>query len=323
MNAPVKGAPGEVHEVEHRAKVAAPAELVYRLLADVTHWPRLFPSIVHMERFADDGTNERVGVWLTTGDKVFSWVALRVPRPGELRVDYRQETTQPPVADMGGSWIVEPLSAGECLVRLLHDYRPAATEPATLAFIARTLERNSTAELAALKDAAEREAAGEWLVTEIEDTTRVDGPAADVYEFLADASAWPERIPHIVSVDARDGGENVQLLDWVTHTARGVDHPSEVVRVCFPPHRIAYKHLLVPPLAAVHTGSYTVTADGGGALVSSRHTVVLTASGIAGVLGEGADLTDARAFTRQALSTSSREVLARAKEFAERGRHSG
>ncbi|WAZ24649.1 SRPBCC family protein [Streptomyces cinnabarinus] len=320
MSAPART---EVYEVEHRAEIAAPAAFVYRLLADVTHWPRLFPNIAHMERFSGDGTNERVGVWLTSGDRVFPWVALRVLRPGELRVDYRQETTQAPVADMGGSWIVEPLSERACRVRLLHDCRPASDEPATLEFIAGTLERNSTAELAAFKEAAEREAADERLVTEIEDTARVDGSVADVYEFLADAAAWPERIPHIVSVDAREGGDDVQLLDWVTHTERGVDHPSKVVRVCFPPDRIVYRHQLLPPLAAVHTGGYTVTADGDGAVVSSRHTVVLSASGIANVLGEGADVEQARAFTRQALSTSSREVLARAKEFAEHRRHGG
>ncbi|MBC2906284.1 aromatase/cyclase [Streptomyces cupreus] len=320
MSAPAKT---EVHEVEHRAEVAAPAELVYRLLSDVTHGPRLFPNIVHMERFSGDGMNERVGVWLTSGDRVFPWVALRTLRPDDLRVDYRQETTQAPVADMGGSWIVEPVSERACLVRLLHDCRPASAEPDVLDFIAETLDRNSTAELAALKEAAEREAADERLVTEIEDTARVDGSVADVYEFLADAASWPERIAHIVSVDAREGGDNVQLLDWVTHTERGVDHPSKVVRVCFPPDRIVYRHLLVPPLAAVHTGSYTVTGDGDGALVVSRHTVVLSESGIAKVLGEGADVTQARAFTEQALSTSSREVLARAKEFAERRRHGG
>lgn len=316
MSAPSQAAPGEVHEVEHRAEVAAPAALVYRLLSDVSNWPRLFPNIAHMERFSGDGTKERVGVWLISGDRVFPWVALRVLRPGELRVDYRQETTQAPVADMGGSWIVEPLSERTCRVRLLHDCRAVSNEPATLEFIADTLDRNSTAELAALKEAAEREAADERLVVEIEDTVRVDGSVADVYEFLQDAAAWPGRIPHIVSVEARDGGENVQLLDWVTHTERGVDHPSKVVRVCFPPDRIVYRHLLIPPLAAVHTGSYTVTADGDGTLVSSRHTVVLSESGVT-------DVEEAGAFTRQALSTSSREVLARAKEFAEQRRHGG
>ncbi|WP_282700360.1 SRPBCC family protein [Streptomyces sp. CC219B] len=316
MSAPSKPAPGEVHEVEHRAEVAAPAELVYRLLADVTHWPRLFPNIAHMERFSGDATSERVGVWLVSGDRVFPWVALRTLRPGELRVDYRQETTQAPVADMGGSWIVEPLSERTCRVRLLHDCRPATDEPATLEFIADTLDHNSTAELAALREAAEREAADERLVVRIEDTARVGGSAADVYEFLADAAAWPGRIPHIVSVDARDGGDNVQLLDWVTHTERGVDHPSKVVRVLFPPDRIVYRHLLLPPLAAVHTGDYTVTQDGDAVVVSSRHTVVLSESGVT-------DVAEAVAFTRRALSTSSREVLARAKEFAERRRHGG
>ena len=308
-------APARTYDVEHRAEVAAPAALAYRLLADVTHGPRLFPNVVHMERFSRDGDKERVGVWLTSNDRVFPWVALRVLRPDELRVDYRQETTQAPVADMGGSWIVEPLSERTCLVRLLHDYRPASGDPATLDFIAETLDRNSTAELAAFKESAEREAADARLVVEIEDTATVDGSAADVYEFLADAAAWPGRIPHIVSVDARDGGGHVQLLDWVTHTERGVDHPSKVVRVCFPPERIAYRHLLIPPLAVVHTGGYLVERDGDGTLVSSRHTVVLA---------DGApDVAEARDFTRRALSTSSREVLARAKEFAERRRRGG
>ncbi|MFE0673359.1 aromatase/cyclase [Streptomyces sp. NPDC058867] len=323
MSAPASTAPGEVHEVEHRAEVAAPAALVYGLLSDVAHGPRLFPNIAHMERFSGDGTTERVGVWLMSGDRVFPWVALRVLRPAELRIDYRQETTQAPVADMGGSWVVEPRSERTCLVRLLHDCQPASTDPAVLKFIAETLDRNSTAELAALKEAAEREAADERLVVPIEDTARIDGSVEDVYEFLSDAAAWPERIPHIVSVAAREGGDGVQLLDWVTHTERGVDHPSKVVRVCFPSERIVYRHLLLPPLAAVHTGAYTVTADGDGTLVSSRHTVVLSPSGIASVLGEGADVVAAGDFTRRALSTSSTEVLARAKEFAERRRRGG
>ena len=37
------------HEVEHEVTVRAPAAELYRYIADVENWPRLFPPTVHVE----------------------------------------------------------------------------------------------------------------------------------------------------------------------------------------------------------------------------------------------------------------------------------
>ncbi len=71
-------------EVEHEITIAAPAPAVYRLLAEVTNWPRIFPPTIHVDRVEHDGSQERIRVSgppptarPRTGPRAANWT----PRP--------------------------------------------------------------------------------------------------------------------------------------------------------------------------------------------------------------------------------------------------
>lgn len=307
----------DLFETEHQIKVSAAAETVYQLIADVAVWPRLFPPTVYVEHFERGDTHERIGIWATANGEVKNWISGRKLDPSALRVDYRQEVSQHPVAAMGGSWIVEPLSEDESLVRLLHDYRAVNDDPATLDWIDNALNHNSEAELAALKEAAEREAHFADLLVVFDDTVRIAGRAQDVYEFLYSAQHWERRLPHVERVSLQEDTPNVQILEMDTRTRNGSLHTTRSVRVCFPHSTIVYKQLLVPALASVHNGQWTIAETDGGVTVTSQHTVVIKESGIPAVLGDGAGVPEARAFIREALSFNSLATLNLAKEHVE------
>jgi aromatase len=303
-----------MREVEHEIAISAPAQAVYQLIAEVTNWPHVFPPTVHVEQVEHTGAQERIRIWATANGEPKTWTSRRELDPDALRVGFRQEVSQPPVSAMGGSWQVERLSDTECVVRLRHDYRAVDDAPDELAWIDRAVDRNSTAELAALKARAE---SGE-LSFGFADSVHVDGSAKDVYDFVNEAGRWPQRLPHVAEVSLREPSPGLQVLRMDTLTGDGSAHTTESVRVCFAPNRIVYKQIRTPALMAVHTGAWLLTETDSGVTATSRHTVVLNPAAITTVLGAGADVASAGTFVRSALSANSLATLNHAKEYAER-----
>lgn len=305
----------QTREVEHRITVSAPAGEVYRLISDVTEWPRLFPPTVHVAYLEQDGGSERIQIWATANDEAKTWTSRRELDPADLRVGFRQEVSQPPVGAMGGTWIVEPTGDGDSLVRLEHDYRAVDDDPDKLAWIDQAVDRNSETELAALKAAVERDASD--LLLTFEDTVRIDGPAKDVYDFINEAPRWPGRLPHVARVDMREDVPGLQILEMDTQAKDGSVHTTKSVRVALPHDRIVYKQTRVPPLMTLHTGEWLFEDTAAGAMATSRHTVAINEPNIAGILGGGAGVEDAKRYVRDALSTNSLTTLGYAKEYAE------
>jgi len=304
-------------EVEHGTTVSASAAAVYGLIADVTEWPYVFPPTVHVERLDRGPEHERIRIWATANDEPRTWTSRRGLDPAALRVRFRQEVPAAPVAEMGGSWLVEPVPGGGSRVRLKHHYRAVDDDPAALAWIDRAVDRNSTAELAALKAAAESGGAGAELRFTVEDSVVVHGTAHDVYDFLDDAGRWPDRLPHVASARLREDVPGLQLLTMDTRTADGSVHGTTSVRVGFPPHQMVYKQLRTPALMALHTGQWLLEPVPGGIRASSRHTVILDPAAIGPVLGAGASVPEAKAYVRAALGANSRTTLEHAKRHAE------
>jgi aromatase len=305
-------------ETEHEIEISAAAAEVYRLIADVESWPRIFPPTVHVDRLQGTEREERIRIWATANGEAKSWTSRRVLDPAALRIDFRQEVSAPPVAAMGGAWLIEPVADGACRVRLLHDYRAVDDDPAGLAWIDEAVDRNSRAELAALKAAVElATGADPGLLLSFEDTVRIDGTARDVYEFLNEAQLWSERLPHVARVSLTEDSPGLQLLEMDTQTRDGSTHTTRSVRVCLPHHRIVYKQIGLPALMSLHTGHWRLVEDDQGVSATSQHTVVLNTANIAAVLGADAGVPEAGAFVRTALSTNSRATLGYAKEYAE------
>ncbi|MFI5662055.1 aromatase/cyclase [Streptomyces sp. NPDC051684] len=305
-----------VTETEHTTTVRAPADTVYALVADVTRWPETFPPTVHAEVVERSGDAELIRLWATANGTAKTWTSRREHDSAGRRVTFRQERSQHPVGGMGGAWIVEPLSAHECRVRLLHDFHAATDDPADLDWIKQAVDRNSASELAALKTAAEAAGADEPLT--FEDTVTVDGSGKDVYDFLNEAQLWRERLPHVARVTLDEDEPGLQVLEMDTRTKDGSSHTTRSVRVCRAATSIVYKQTVLPALMTLHTGRWLIEElDGGRVLVTSRHTVRINTDNIAAVLGADATVDTARTFVRTALSGNSLATLNLAKTHAE------
>ncbi|WP_216588923.1 aromatase/cyclase [Streptomyces brasiliscabiei] len=306
-----------LREVQHEITVAAPAATVYRLIADVRNWPRIFPPTIYVEHEEQGEGAERIHIWATAGGEAKNWTSRRTLDPERLRITFRQEVSAHPVAAMGGTWIIEPLSEDGSRVRLLHDYRAVDDDPASLAWIDEAVDRNSRSELAALKENVEAAHAAEDLTFSFEDTVRVNGSAKDVFDFVNEAQAWPERLPHVATVRFGEPSPGLQELEMDTRAKDGSVHTTKSYRVTFPHEKIAYKQVTLPALMTLHTGYWTFAEDETGVFASSQHTVTINTANIARILGADATVEDAKEYVRGALSTNSRATLGHARDYAE------
>lgn len=307
-------------QVEHTITVEAPAVAIYRLIAEVENWPRIFPPTIHVDHVERGAGEERIRIWATANGEAKNWTSRRTLDPGSLRITFRQEVSTPPVAAMGGTWIVEPLSGTSSRVRLLHDYRAVEDDPESLKWIDEAVDRNSRSELAALKTNVELAHVSEELTFSFEDTVQIAGAAKDAFDFVNEAGLWAERLPHVASVRFSEDTPGLQTLEMDTRAKDGSTHTTKSYRVVFPHHRIAYKQVTLPALMTLHTGCWTFAENDGGVAATSQHTVVLNTANIAAVLGTDATVADAREYVRSALSTNSRATLGHAKDHAENRR---
>jgi aromatase len=307
-------------QVEHEITVEAPAAAVYRLIAEVENWPRIFPPTIYVDHLERGEGEERIRIWATANGEAKNWTSRRTLDADNLRITFRQEVSTPPVAAMGGTWIIEPLSGDSSRIRLLHDYRAVDDDPEGLKWIDEAVDRNSRSELAALKTNVELAHASEEITFSFEDTVWIDGSAKDAYDFVNEAGLWVERLPHVASVRFSEDTPGLQSLEMDTLAKDGSTHTTKSYRVTFPHHRIAYKQVTLPALMTLHTGYWTFTENESGAAASSQHTVVLNTENIARILGPEATVADAREFVRGALSTNSRATLGHAKDYAENKR---
>lgn len=308
------------HQVEHEITISAPALSIYRLIAEVQNWPRIFPPTIYVDYVEQREREERIRIWATANGAAKNWTSRRVLDPDNLRIDFRQEVSAPPVAAMGGAWVIEPVSPAQSRVLLLHDYRAVDDDPASLAWIDQAVDRNSRSELGALKTNVELARAAAELTFSFEDTVRVNGSARDVYDFINDAHLWSQRLPHVATVRLAEDTPGLQTLEMDTRATDGSTHTTKSYRVTFPPRKIAYKQVTLPALMTLHTGYWTLADVDGGVAASSQHTVVLNTANITRILGAGATVSDAREYVRNALSTNSRATLGHAKEYAENAR---
>ncbi|MGW0965779.1 aromatase/cyclase [Streptomyces sp. NPDC002516] len=307
-------------QVKHAITVEAPAAAVYRLIAEVENWPRIFPPTLYVDQVERGEDEERIRIWATANGEAKNWTSRRTLDPANLRITFRQEVSAPPVAAMGGTWIIEPLSGTSSRVRLLHDYRAVDDDPDGLKWIDEAVDRNSRSELAALKTNVELAHASEEITFSFEDTVQIAGAAKDAYDFVNEAGLWAERLPHVASVRFSEDTPGLQVLEMDTRAKDGSTHTTKSYRVVFPHHTIAYKQVTLPALMTLHTGRWTFAENAGGVAVTSQHTVVLNTANITAVLGPDASVADAREYVRGALSANSRATLGHAKDHAENQR---
>ncbi|MCB5181022.1 aromatase/cyclase [Streptomyces antimicrobicus] len=299
----------QVHRTSHQVEADAPADTVYALLADAERWPLLFPPTVHVRRLdppATGGTGapgtgapgsrpgtaaERLQIWATANGTLKHWTSRRDLDPVARRIGFRQEVPAPPLSAMGGTWTVDPLGPGRCRVTLLHDFRVAGDRAEDVAWVLRATDTNSRAELARLARLAERPRRLEGLLFSFADRLRIEEPAPAVLDRLDHGALWPAPVPATAASGA----------------AAGTPEPPAAAVVRLPQEaRVVFKTPgPVAPLA-VHTGSWTVTAEGpGAATVTVRQRVVLRTE---------ADRPRVRQDVREELGRAARTALARLRD---------
>ena len=288
----------DLREVEHEITVSAPAATVYRLIAEVDNWPRIYPRTVYAEQVPEAGGQELVRIWATTEASFEHWTALRTLDPERLRITFRPTGFGPPLASMDGGWVIEPLSPAESRVRLLHAFSVVDNDPGELKRIDSAVDRNSRTELADLKKSVEEAYLAEEFTFSFEDTARIAGSAEDVYDFVNEAQLWAERLPHVTEVRLDEDKPGLQTLETVTRAPDGSTQLARSHRVCLPHRRIAYRQVTLPALLSLHTGSWTFEETAAGVVASARHTVVLNTANITAILGPDATVADARAHVR-------------------------
>ncbi|CAO5192438.1 Granaticin polyketide synthase bifunctional cyclase/dehydratase [Frankia sp. AiPs1] len=305
-----------IHRTRHAVHIAAPPDLVYQLVADTSGWPHTFSPTVHVRRLDGDDHAELLQIWAFAGDEVRTWTSRRQLDPQARRVRFRQEVTSPPVTALGGEWRIDGDGDGGTEVVFHHDFFVRDDDPAQVAWVNVAIERNTTAELDALRVAAELGAAREELVLSFTDAVSVRGSARDAYDFIYRADTWEQRLPHVARLAFTEDTAGIQTIDMDTRAADGTVHTTRSVRICLPDD-IVYKQTTVPPIMSAHIGRWEFREDDGVVRVSSQHTVVLRPEKLTELLGPEATVAQAREAVRAALGANSRATLTLAKEAVE------
>jgi aromatase len=292
-----------IRTARNTVRVAAPPRHVYRLIADTARWPQIFEPTVHVEHLGGNRDTERVRLWQLIDNEVRSGDSVRERNPRRLQVRFRRETTPHPARSMGGLWMVVPKSTG-CLVVLDHYYRVVDDDPADTGWLGDVVGETSAALLSSVREAAELGPALDRLYLSCADSVDIDGDPRDVYDFLARAQDWPQRLPYVDRLLMDEDVPDIQHLRSDVRLANGSVHTTSMVRVCFPQTRIVYKHVTPPAVMRAHTGSYTVT--------KLPHTVRATAANAVVLRDEST-----KDIARQVLRDLNLTALSRAKAFAE------
>ena len=308
------------HHTTHEIAVKAPADTVFELIADVAGWPHVFGPTVHVD-LLNDGPEQLLHIWAMANGEVRDWTSRRTLDRTKHRIAFQQVVSSPPVARMAGEWIVEEDGEGGCEVTLLHDYEAIGDDEEAAEWIGKAVDRNSTAELAALKTAAESVPGPVELRVTFHDEETIEGRREQVFDFLNRADLWPERLPHVSRLELTEHVTGVQHMEMDTRSVDGSVHTTVSARLCFPDRGvILYKQLKVPPVMRSHTGRWELEAAADGKVVArSWHTVTLDPEGVRAALGPDATIAEAKEKVRHALGTNSRTTLRQAKEFVEGG----
>jgi aromatase len=153
-----------MHHTEHTVTVEASADVVYAVLADVEGYARLFPPTQSVTMLEEGDAHQIARLVVDVSGQLQSWVSRRDLDPRRRVIAYRQLENAPMVEHMGGEWRALPLDANRTQLVITHDFaaRPTSSVPTldqATALLQAAVERNSLADLAAVRQQAERDQA--------------------------------------------------------------------------------------------------------------------------------------------------------------------
>ncbi|MFF3019903.1 SRPBCC family protein [Streptomyces sp. NPDC057939] len=305
------------HRMSHAVDAAAPAAVLYALVADTTQWPLFLPDSIHVERLDFDGTTDRHYQWAFVDGTPQPSLWRRTLDARRRRVEFREERSGGPVTTTGGSWSVEELAPGWSRLTWQQDVIVTAERAADAERLLASARAAGCTALNRLRTAAEGWRRLDATALSFEESVRVQGPAEPVYEFLYGVGSWPGRVPHVVRAEVTEDSPGVQRTTLVNLAGDGTAYTTESVRVCFPAAgRILFKQLRPHALLSAHTGEWSVEPDATGVTVVARHDVLLDEGAVERVLGPDADLARARRYVREELGAESRATLGPAQQHA-------
>jgi ribosome-associated toxin RatA of RatAB toxin-antitoxin module len=151
-----------MEHAEHTVTIAASIDTVWDLLVDVEGYARFFPPTEKVEIIEEAENVQIARFFVDLNGSISSWVSRRDLDPVHRVIAYRQVETAPIVASMGGEWRAFPLRDSATQLVLTHDFSPRATPDGTVSLaeadtmLRAVVERNSVADLGAVKSEAER-----------------------------------------------------------------------------------------------------------------------------------------------------------------------
>jgi acyl carrier protein len=154
-----------LHHREHAISIEASVDTVYDILADLKGYERLFPPTQSVE-ILEEGSGYQVGrLVVDVGGRLQSWVTRRDLDAQRALIRYRQIETAPLIGHMSGEWRCFPLGGSSTQLVLTHDFAVREPHNGSVAGLPvqqaedalnGAVERNSHADLAAVKAEAER-----------------------------------------------------------------------------------------------------------------------------------------------------------------------
>lgn len=308
---------GSTVTTTHTAFVGAPPRAVYHLIAEAHRWPYLFGPVLHVQRQAAGTAEDQLRLWTVSNGAVRSWTSRRSLDCDGLRIRFRQENPAPPVAAISGEWVFVPLPGNATSVVLLHEFRAIGDRPGNTALIKQAVDRNSTAELAALKSAAELGDRLATVVLSVAETVLVEATLGPVYDFLYRAQDWPARLPHVSRVVLDEAVPNVQTVEMDAGGPDGGTETTRLVRVCFPYHSIVYKQTEPPELLSAHVGRWQLRPSADGVRVTAQNTVMIRPDRARQTLRQHGTLEPIGELVRDSLRRNCLAILRQAKHSAE------
>ena len=139
----------------HRLTIGAPADLIFTVLRDSSHWPFLDGLTVYSERVSGDDSNHELRTSVVANGSLNSSHCHRVFDAEGHRADFRQLGLEPPLVRLDGGW--EILRTEEFSEVTLHHEFEVDEEAGELPeLIHRTIDEYSRRELEALRLSCER-----------------------------------------------------------------------------------------------------------------------------------------------------------------------
>lgn len=141
----------------HRLTIKAPADLIFTILRDSSHWAFLDGLTVYSERVSGDDANHELRTSVVANGALNSSRCRRVFDAVRHRAEFRQLGLEHPLLSLGGGWTIIRAGGEASEVTLTHVFEVDEEEAGELPnLMHRMIDEYSHRELEALRLSSER-----------------------------------------------------------------------------------------------------------------------------------------------------------------------